>query len=134
MPDEERAQDQLAQLELLVHDRVHLLHGDPQDPAGCADDRSQVGALAGEQTDLAHKFPRPVGHDHEFVWLSIVLNDPGLAFEQDDEVIRLIAVAEDHVADRDALFRPLATKALELRPAQPRPTTWEPRRSPRTGA
>jgi len=37
-----------------------------------------------------------------------VLNDPYLAFEQHDEVIRLIAVAEEEIADPDALFSPIA--------------------------
>jgi hypothetical protein len=37
-----------------------------------------------------------------------MLNDPGLAFEHDDEVIRLIAVAEEHIADRDALLSSIA--------------------------
>jgi len=40
--------------------------------------------------------------------LSIVLNDLGLALEQDDEVIRLIAVADEDIAHRDALLRPIA--------------------------
>jgi hypothetical protein len=62
-----------------------------------------------------------------------VLNDSDLAFEQDDEVIRLIAVAEEHVANRDALLRPLAVENFELRFAQLRPITRELRGSLRAG-
>src|SRR5438270_6145662 len=100
---------------------MHLLHRDPQDPAWCADDCCEVGTLPGEQADLAHKFARPVRHYHEFVRLSIMLNDPGLAFEQNDQVICLIAGAKEHIADCHRLFGPVAMEDLELSPAQDRP-------------
>src|SRR2546422_6424093 len=45
---------------------------------------------------------------------------------------RFIAVAEEHVADRDALLGPIAMEDLELRPAQDRPVARELRSSPRT--
>src|SRR5207245_6541110 len=112
---------------------MDVVRRDPQDPARCADDCCEVGTLPGEQADLAHEFARPVRHNHEFVRLSIMLNNPGLAFDQNDQVISLIAVAEEHIADGHGLFGPIAMEGLELSPAQGRPVAWLLRRSLRDG-
>ena len=37
-----------------------------------------------------------------------MLDDPRFAFEQDDEVIGLITIAEKHIADHDPLFSSIA--------------------------
>jgi hypothetical protein len=50
-----------------------------------------------------------------------MLKDSDLALQQDVEVIRIISVAEQHVADRLALFSPIAVEDVELLPAQGRP-------------
>src|SRR5205807_1110154 len=65
--------------------------------------------------------------------LSIMLNDPGLACEQNDQVICLIAVAEEHIADCHGLFGPIAMEDLELSPAQDRPVARLLRSSLRDG-
>ena len=70
MAHEERSQDQLAQFELLVRDRMDVFHRNPQNPAGCADDACQIHTLTGEQTDLTDEFARSISHEHEFVRLS----------------------------------------------------------------
>src|SRR5207302_344784 len=98
-----------------------------------ADDCCEVGTLPGEQADLAHEFARPVRHNHEFVRLSIMLNNPGLAFDQNDQVISLIAVAEEHIADCHWVFGPIAMEDLELSPAQDRPVARLLRSSLRDG-
>ena len=62
-----------------------------------------------------------------------MLNNPGLAFEQNDQVICLIAVAEEHIADCHGLFGPIAMEDLELSPAQDRPVARLLRSSLRDG-
>src|SRR5258708_21288171 len=43
-----------------------------------------------------------------------MLNDPGLACEQNDQVVCLIAVAEEHITDCHGLFGPIAMEDLDL--------------------
>ena len=87
---------------------MHLLQWDAQDPAGCADDGGQIGALAGEQTDLAKKVARAVGRDNEFVRVRVMFGDSDFALEEHDQVIGRISIAKQHIADRDALLGPIA--------------------------
>jgi len=62
-----------------------------------------------------------------------MLNNPGLAFDQNDQVISLIAVAEEHIADCHWVFGPIAMEDLELSPAQGRPVARLLRSSLREG-
>ena len=66
---------QLAQVELLGHDRLHLVDRDPQDAAGGTDHGRQVHPLTGQQAHLPEELPRAVGDDHFLVRPTVVLDD-----------------------------------------------------------
>ncbi len=68
----------------------------------------KIVSIEAKKQELSEAMAAPDLAPDEFVRLSILLNDLGLPLEQDDEVIRLIAVADEHIARRDALLRPIA--------------------------
>lgn len=120
MPQQERAQDQLAQRELLGHDHPHLLNPNPQYPSRGARHRTEVCPLAGEHADFSEELRLAVGGDHPLVWLAVVLGDPSLAGQHHDQVVCLIAVGKQHLPGGHLVLAAVPAQHLKLRCVQDR--------------
>ena len=68
------SQDQVAEAGFVGHDDTELRDGNRQDPPGRAGDGGQVGALPGEQADLAEKLVTAIPGDEGGAGLAVPLD------------------------------------------------------------
>jgi hypothetical protein len=75
VPEQERAQHQVAEARLMGHDGAHLRNRNRQDPPGSSGHRSQVDALPGEHADLTRELEPAVTGDERRAGLAVALDD-----------------------------------------------------------
>jgi hypothetical protein len=94
VPEQEGAQDQVAEAGFVGHDDAQLRDGNGQDPPGRCGHRGQVGALPGEHADLAEELGPAVCGDVRGAGPTVSLDDLGGAVQHHDQVIGLVPVGE----------------------------------------
>ena len=93
-------EDDVAELLLVGKQAAHAVHVDLDQLAGVADDRGQVHARAGEQVEIAEEAVRPLDRDDP-VLCAVALDDRDRAGLDDEEVVALVALAEQHLPRLD---------------------------------
>jgi len=104
MPKQEGAQEKLAEERLLIDDLANLGDGHPQYASRGTRHCCQKGSLPRQEADLAEKLSRLVGSDGWVLRSSCLGDDRDLALEQDNQVIALVALGEQHLAGGDFLL------------------------------
>src|SRR5277367_431573 len=115
MPEQKGPQDQLAETRLLRHDHPHLLDGNAQHPPGRGCYRAQVGALTGEQADLAEELRPAIRGDDCLAWLAVALDEPDLTSQYYEQVIGQIPGGEQHISRAHVALSPVSAQHLKLR-------------------
>jgi hypothetical protein len=114
MPEQEGAQDQVAEAGLMGHDGAYLRDGNCQHPPGRCRHRSQVNALPGEHADFAQELCPSVTRDERRTGLAVVLDDLGGPVEHHDQVVGLVPVGEQHVASRHVALGTVPAQHIKL--------------------
>ena len=115
MAQEKGPQDELAQVEFLRHDRPELIDADLQDAAGGRGPGRQEGTLAAQKADLAQELRGPVGDENGLVGPTVVLDDLGSPFENDDEVVGLVTGGEEELTGSDGELAAVGPENVDLR-------------------
>jgi hypothetical protein len=115
-------QDQVTQAGLLRHDPAHLRHRNCQHPPCGSGDGAQERALPRQHADLAEKLRRTEAGDHTCPRPAVTLNDVGRAREQHDQVIRLVAIGEQHITRSHLAFAAIPAQHPKLGRIQHRGT------------
>jgi hypothetical protein len=114
VPEQEGAQDQVAEAGFAGHDDTQLRHGNRQDPPGRGGHRGQVGTLPGEHADLAQELRPAVPGDERGAGPAIPLDDLGGAVQHHDQVIGLVPVGEQHLASGHVALGAVPAQHLKL--------------------
>jgi len=114
VPEQEGAQDQVAEAGFVGHDHAQLRDGHRQDPAGRGSHRRQVGTLPGQHADLAQELRPAVPGDDRGAGPAVPLDDLGGAVQHDDQVVRLVPVGEQHLAGGHVTLRAVPAQHLQL--------------------
>ena len=122
MTEQEGPQDEVAQVWLLRHDPAQLRDRNCEYPPCGGGDGAQEGALPGEHADLAEKFRRTIAGDDTCPGLAVTLDDVGRAREQDDQVVGLVAVSEQHIPGSHVAFAAVPAQYSKLSRIQDRRT------------
>jgi hypothetical protein len=107
-------EQQVAELLLGGHDQSHLRDRDLEDRAGFPDDRRDVDATAGEQVQLPEELALGAHGELPLVRLAVPVDDRHGAREDREEVIRVVALAEEHLADLRGPHPPTGAQDVEL--------------------
>ena len=105
-PDDERAQDQIAEHRISGHDLAQPVRGHDEYLAGLACDCRHEHGLARQQVELAEEPPWAVC-GNQALGAVPALDDRDQSLQNDDEVVALVPRLEDHVAGARAAALPL---------------------------
>ena len=97
-----RPHDDVGELLVFGDQPAEVGGGHAGDHAVVPDDRSQVRVPAGEQVELAEEAVRPVNRD-DAVLGPVAVDDRDGSLLDDEEVVLLVALAEEHVAGANVL-------------------------------
>jgi hypothetical protein len=86
----------------------------PQDPTGRGGQCRQVDALTGEKADLAQELAGAVGGEDGLVGTAVVVDDLGLAVEEDDEVVGVVTLGEEDLPGGDVGLAAVAPQHVDL--------------------
>jgi hypothetical protein len=98
VPEQQSAQQQVAQRGLVRHDPAQLRHRNSEHATRRGGNRAQESALPGEDADLAEELGRAVAGDDARPGVAMILDDVGCPGQQHDQVVVLVAVGEEQVA------------------------------------
>jgi hypothetical protein len=114
VPEQEGAQDQVAEAGFVGHDAAQPRGGNRQDPPGRGGHRGQVGTLPGEHADLAEELGPAVAGDERGAGTAMVLDDLGGAVQHHDQVIGLVPVSKQHLTRGHVALGAVPAQHLEL--------------------
>ena len=120
MPGQEASQQDLAEVGLLGDDDAYLFGRDPQYAPCCAYPRRQEDALTCQQAHLAQELTGPVVDHQRLVGRADLVDDLDAPVENHDQVVLLVALAEEDLTDLDRDLGAVAAKGVELRLAEER--------------
>jgi hypothetical protein len=120
VPEQEGAQDQVAEAGFVGHDGTEPRDGDRQDPTSRGGYRGQVGTLPGEHADLAQELRPAVPGDARGTGSAVPLDDFGGAVQHRDQVIGLVPVGEQHLASSHVALGAVPAQHLKLVSVQSR--------------
>ena len=97
---DEGAEDGVGEIGPGAHQVAELLRWDDQHPSGSADPGAEPRPLAGEQAELAEEAALAVAGDDDLLG-ALAAHDLGLALQDHDEVVGVVAGTEQHLAGLD---------------------------------